>query len=514
MADQVPVEREIELKLRARPEDLHRLKTAPALAGAKSSTRTLENTYFDTPDLVLHGRGVSLRVRRVGRKLVQTLKAPTDIGETALARPEWETPVPGPAPDLSLLPAEALTVLEGIDPQALGPVFASTVKRTTCLLTPAEGVCVEVAIDQGEITAPDGRTAQLTELELELKQGGDAATLYAIARDLTETAPLWVETKSKARRGFDLATGAAGGWSKADALELPRDATVEEAFARIVRHCLAHMLDNEACALSGERPEGIHQMRVALRRLRSALSTFRDVLPPEQAATLGAEVKWLASSFGPARDWDVFLSESLRPVDKAFPGEASLRALEKAARAARERGYVQARGAILSMRYTRLLLDLGAWVDGRGWRGDPARDALLDQRVTDFADAMLEKRHRQARKRGRGFATLPTEKRHQLRIALKKLRYAAEFFRSLYPEKAVRRYLKDLAALQEALGRLNDTATLHRLVDELEAARGPAGWRLGAGMVLGWRGHGAAQAEGELVADWKRFKETEPFWAE
>lgn len=513
---------EIELKLRMRPEDLPRLRAAPVLSAGKGRavTRELETVYFDTADLRLHGQALSLRVRRQGRRYVQTLKSAAETAGMALARGEWEAPVAGAAPDLSALPeGNPLLSLGPLEGDELRPVFEARIRRTVRTLVPAEGQEVEVAIDQGEIRTADGQVLAVHEIELELKNGSDPRSLYEIALALNAVAPLRVETRSKAERGYALAAGTVDGPVKATKLVLGPQETVESAMARIVRHCIDHLVANEACALAGENPEGIHQVRVALRRLRSALQLFRDYLPPAQYEALAGEVKWLADACGQARDWDVFLGALLAPVDAAFPGEPALRALDAAAQRCRALGYDRAAEAIRSPRYTALLLKLGAWVDGRGWRDQPVSEtsAALLSPVQVAADRLLDGRHRQARKRGRRFASLAPEARHRLRIALKKLRYAADFFRGLYDPKAVKKYADDLAELQDALGHLQDVATVHKLIGQVEAELGadaPEGWRQGAGMVLGWHGRGLQSLEPRLVRDWEAFAETRPFWSE
>lgn len=515
-------DQEIELKLRVRPEDMARLRAAPLFGTAKGRavTRQLQSVYYDTPDLRLHGRALTLRVRRQGQKFVQTLKsAPEGVGGVT-TRGEWESPVAEPRPNLAALPVNG--GWDQIGPLADGelrPVFESDIKRTVRRLAPGDGGEIEVAFDLGEIRTAEGQAMPVAEIELELTQGDNVKALYELALALNEVAPLRVETRTKAERGYALAMGGVTGWSKAGRLDIAPEDTVETALARIVRHCVGHLVANEACALSGDNPEGIHQMRVALRRLRSALSIFKELLPPAQYADLAAEVKWLAGAFGPARDWDVFLEELFAPVDRAFPGDPALAALAEAARRCRELGYVRAREAILSRRYTALLLRVGAWVDGRGWRDQPVSEqaAQFFQPVHTLSDRLLAKRHRQARKRGRGFAHAPPDARHELRIALKKLRYATDFFRALYPAKAVKRYADDLAHLQDALGHLQDVATVGRLMGAVEAeldGRAPDGWRQGAGMVLGWHGRGLVAMEPKLVADWDRFAATKPFWSE
>lgn len=521
--------RETELKLAARPEDLETLRAAPAIlsrAAGPAATRTLESTYYDTQDRRLSERGVTLRVRRTDDGFVQTVKSAPD-GD-GLGRGEWECAVTGAEPDLTLITDQAaLDLLGPLAESELRPVFASVIERTTVNLTLGEGdeaAWIEVAFDRGEVRLPDGAASPVSEVELELKDGAPAA-LYDLALELAKAVPLRFETRTKAARGYALASGAAEKAVKADKLHLDADTTVEGAVARIVRACVAHLAANEAVTLKGEDPEGVHQMRVALRRLRSAIALFRPFVPAAQYLWLVGEIKWLAGSLGPARDWDVFAEELLAPVRDAFHradghGHAvveDIDALAAAAEARRLRAYETVRAAVGSDRYTAFLLGLGAWVEKRGWRDQPVSEesVRLFGPVTGLADHLLNKRHKKAKRAGHGFAHLPVAQRHQLRIALKKLRYAAEFFRSLYDDKPVRRYLNELAAFQDALGHLNDVATATRLLHELheDGSRSAPGEPRAAGIVIGWHARGVSDTEADLVALWHDFLDAKRFWS-
>lgn len=513
---------EIELKLAVAPADMDRLRKLPCLSAtiAKPSAKLLDSIYFDTDDHRLAANGLSLRVRRVGRKLVQTLKSAPAPGAGALVRGEWEAEVSQPRPDLSVLPDPAvLESLGELSAAVLEPVFETRIRRQVRRLSPAEGIVVEVALDQGEIVAPGGLSLPVHEVELELVEGTDTGVLYALARAIHAEVPVRLEMATKSARGYALATGTEPASVKASRLTLAPDATVEEALSAIVRHCLGHLMANEAVTRLGQDPEGVHQMRVALRRLRSALQIFRPFIPAEQMDDIAPRVKALADALGPAREWDVFLDELLPPVAGALPDHAGLEALAAAARAARDRGYAQVRAALADPGHTALLLDLAAWVDARGWRNQPVSEqsTLLLAPVIDMAGTLLGKRHRKARKRGRGFARQAAAARHELRIALKKLRYATDFFRSLYEGKALRRFLDELSNLQDHLGHLQDVATVDKLVADLErdaAATLPDAWRLGAGLVAGWHARGLHDLEKDIVADWQRFSEARPFWQE
>lgn len=507
--------REVELKLRIRPEDIALLQGAPLLGRGKPTTRQLETVYFDTDDLSLRKQAVTLRVRRQGSSFVQTVKAVPAQASALQDRGEWENKVARAHPELdSVQKGEGRNRLRGIAQGDLKPVFASHIRRTTRLLRNARAqVQIEVALDQGEIRTEHGAVLPISELELELKRGRDTGPLYDLALALNDVAPVRLEPRSKAQRGYALVEGAAPGWQKAGRLELPADATVEQALELVVRHCLDHLLANEACALAGDDVEGIHQLRVALRRLRSALDIFADHIDRAGVALLAGEIKWLADACGPARDWDVFIASLLKPVLQATRRTDSLRALAQAAKAARASAYEDARRAIDSPRYTALLLRLGQWLDGGGWRGETPPDGLHDA-IAGEASRLLAKRHHQACQRGAGFADLSTKKRHRARIALKKLRYASDFFRSLYDAKRVRHYLGMLGHLQDGLGHLNDVDTAQRLIREIEmrTGRDPLAWLEGAGMVAGWHARAVADQEEALVAAWHKFENAKPFW--
>ncbi len=521
--------RETELKLAVRPDDMAKLRSCPAIASrakGKAGTKSLESTYYDTTDRRLADRLVTLRVRKIGNQYLQTVKGAPERGE--LGRAEWEHPVAGPAPDLSAIAApDALDLLGSVSEAELQPLFTTVIQRTVRVVTVGEGdtaTRIEVAFDSGEIRGPDGASVPVSEVELELLEGS-AAALYELALELSQAVPLRVDARTKAERGYALADGAVDKTSKAEKLEFDSDTTVEGALARILRSCIGHMQANEAVTLIGQDPEGVHQMRVALRRLRSALALFKPFIPAAQYDWLVGEVKWLGGSLGPARDWDVFLAELLEPVRDAFhradghgkPLQEGIDTLSAAAHARRDRAYEAVREAIRSDRYTSFLLRFGAWVESRGWRDQPVSEhsARLFDPVGGLADQLLSRRAKKARRAGHGFADLSVAERHKLRIALKKLRYAAEFFRSLYDDKPARRYIQELSAFQDALGHLNDVATATRLLHELheDGSRPEPGEPRAAGIVIGWHARGVAESEPALLKLWEEFADTKAFWS-
>jgi inorganic triphosphatase YgiF len=487
---------EVELKLRVRPEHLRRLAAAPVLARSRAKSRTLETVYFDTADLRLHHAGTVLRVRRDGRRYLQALKS-AGHGAALQRREEAEAPVAGARPDLARLRRRFPT----LEADELRPVFVSRVQRTTRRVNG-----VEIAVDKGEIRTPDGAAEPVSEIELELKSGAPQA-VFALALALADSVPVALETRTKSDRGYALAGNRPAGAVHAVPLKLRREATAAEAVRAIFRRCLDHLTANQALALDAADAGSVHQMRVALRRMRSALGLLRALLPEAERKSLAAEAKWLAALLGAARDQDVFLSETLAPVRAAFPEDPALAALGAAAEAVRTEAQAALRQALESPRYTRFVLRLGIFIESAASAGEESASTL--------AARLLDKRARQAKRLGKGFRKLDLERRHELRIALKKLRYAAEFFRSLFPATRSRRYLKRLTALQTGLGRANDLETARRVLDGFVAAAAPED-RLpltaAAGRVVGWHARAIAQAETALVAEWRGFAAADPFW--
>jgi inorganic triphosphatase YgiF len=516
---------EIELKLTGDPKALKAVFASPMLRSRSSSrarTSHLDAVYYDTDDLRLRGEGLALRVRKNGRHFVQTLKTTDGGGGAALARGEWEAQLSSPEPDLGALPDGAGAALAGLLGGAgLRPVFRTRVRRQVRRLKLANGTdgpsVVEAAFDLGTIES-NGHSMPLAELELELIEG-KPATLFQLALELDRLTPLHVETSSKAARGYALTSGEPPAWHKAVPLALKRDATVDTALEASLRDCLRHWTTNEAAALDGSDPEAIHQLRVAIRRLRSVFSVFGKVISARDLAWLKPEAKRIVTSLGPARDWDVFLTELLSPVQTTLADHPDLTCLRHAAEEARAEGYATARAAIRDPAYTSFVLRFAAWIETRGWRRDEERrdgESLFERPALQLADQLLAHRERKALKRGHGFEDLAPPARHELRIALKKIRYTAEFFQSLYPRKRTGKYIEALKHLQDSLGHLNDVAVAERLVDDL--LRQPAAnerchaLQRAAGLVLGWYAHGAHAVEQEAARKWTSFSKQKRFW--
>jgi triphosphatase len=436
--------REVELKFRCAPESLD-LVLAAAPAGV-DETRQLSSVYFDTPDLILQKAGASLRLRDGGGGRVQTLKR-----GSGLSREEHEAPVAADRPDPDLGPLREL--LPNGAALSLEPVSEVTVTRRQRLIR-YEGAEIELALDHGQVRA-GGAAAPISEVELELKSGPPAA-LFRLARELDRAAPLYLSFDGKASRGQALAEGDPPAPSRKSRVTLPVDATSADAFQAVGRSALAQIAANAALlrdADGSEAAEAVHQLRVAIRRLRSAISTFTPLLDAE-AARLQDELKWLARACDAARNLDA-LTERL--PDKG-PGEAVARLAQAIAEAGRHASQ-QASGAAASDRFRVLMIELAAWIETGAWLTDVALAAPREQPAEEFAAEALSRRWRKLRRRAADLEDGSDEARHAARIAAKKLRYAAETFASLFPPKPTRKFVGALKDLQDELGALNDAAT-------------------------------------------------------
>jgi inorganic triphosphatase YgiF len=268
-------------------------------------------------------------------------------------------------------------------------------------------------LDVGEVRTATA-SAPICELELELRRG-DPARLYDLALELLDSAALRPGTQSKADLGYALLTGVRPGPRKAGPIVHDESPTLEVLIEAVVRSCLDQIASNALPACDGDDPEGVHQMRVGVRRLRSALSVFDTVLPALHLERLRTELKWLGGELGEARDLDVFSEEFLEPVFRVRCQDPALKRLRDEAAAMRREAQDRVRLAIRSPRYTRLLLDLGRWLARAEWRDQPqsASRALLFQPAQGFARKRLAKHRRRARRLGRNLAEAPIETKHR-----------------------------------------------------------------------------------------------------
>ncbi|MDP2830390.1 MAG: CHAD domain-containing protein [Sulfuricellaceae bacterium] len=505
---------EVELKLLIQPADIPKLRRHALIkshAAGRAKTQTLISIYFDTPEYLLRQNRVALRVRRVGSRWVQTVKGGGKVQAGLHSRGEWEWEVARDQPDLTKIQDPVLLKLFSAPEvrDALKPIFTTEFKRTTWLLQWENGDTVELALDEGEVRNGK-RIVPLCEVELELKQGA-SARLFQAAQELQRIFPLRLDNISKADRGYRLFQRARPPVTKAGSILLKPGMTVAQAFQLIAWSCVDHWVANQEGAISSDDPENIHQLRVALRRLRSALPQFRPAIPQPSSADLAAELKWLACSLGPARNWDVFLTETLPPLIAQFPSDEKFERLRQRAERARELARGEASLALRSHRYDRLLLNLATWLTNESWNVDADGDnkSWLDRPVTELARRVLNRYHKLLHRHGPALLTMPIEERHEVRILVKKLRYAVDFFAALFPAKTSQPYLQSLSSLQEELGTLNDAATTQSLLESFHGEDA-----LSIAFISGWSARGMEDNLKTMNTAWHKFYQCRPFWSE
>jgi triphosphatase len=470
-----PPHQEVELKLAVDPASLPALRRRLAALGP-GHPREVESVYFDTVDAALARHRAALRLRRIDGQWVQTLK--TGESHDALSRRgELDAPAPDGRADLQRHAAHELPGwLRLLPSEALAPRFVTRFTRTTWTVQ-LRGVRIEVALDEGEISVGD-RREPLLELELELldraqadpaASGADA--LFALALQLQggpgtrrRALALMPLAESKAARGVRLAAGRplqpARASAKVLGAELHRRIDCAAALRSVVRLGMTAVLANARGALSGDDPEFVHQARVALRRVRSAIRVLRGHV--DFPAALLGELRWLARSLGDARDWDVLATQTLPQLLSASgvaPRSAAqlLRAAQRRRQVARE----QARATLASARLAALALRALRWAASDGATATP--------RLEQVAGGLVSRAVRRLRKAARGFCTLSDEQRHRVRILAKRLRYTLDLLAPALPRQRLRRFGKVLAELQDELGCLNDVAVARSALAALGA---------------------------------------------
>jgi len=512
-------EREIELKLELDPSDCAVVLDQPILVGSAlgpPEVRHLHTVYFDSRELALAGQGLSIRLRRSDGKQIQTVKFGEEGAAGLFSRGEIEVECAGERPDPEAIPDPAVRerVLDALGGQPLEPIFETEMKRTE--QRHGDGTAEwSVAIDEGEVRAGFARS-ELCEIELELHAGA-TARLFEVALALSDGLPLWPGTRSKSERGHALRTGAPARPIRGRVPALAPGARADLAIQSLARACLAQIGANAIPAWEGVESEGVHQMRVGVRRLRALFSLVKIASPAARPLRARKQLKWLGGLLGEVRDLDVFLEERLRPLIARRVDDPALARLQGEALAVREERRRLLRAGLRSRRYTRLMLELGLWVETLGDRseGTEVEASPMTQPVEALAEGALSRLHRKVEKLGgRALAATPGA-RHELRVAVKRLRYACEFFASLYEAKGTRRYVKRLARLQDELGRLNDADTAGHLLRELSARGEPEraiDLARAAGFIEGCSMREDDAAAARLERRWARLRKAHPFW--
>lgn len=469
------------------------------MSGPASTQRTLRAIYYDVPGSKLSRAGIALRVRYDGRHWVQTLKAP---GAHALGRVEDEVVLEHDGPEdappsadlrrhrnsaVQLVIRRALGLRRGAHVPAVEPVFEVPVTRRTRRV--AEGASIiELALDQGRIQAA-GRSRPIREFELELVEG-NMADLLVLARRYRERWDLCLNSASKARRGFSLASGNLyGPPAGAGGLSLPAKPTMGEFTTAVLDSCLRQVIDNASEVAAGSQgEEHIHQLRVGLRRLRTALREL-----PVPAEELGRIEPVLVSVFrglGERRD-RTYVLRQIQPLVEAAGG-SPLRVPPGFHEASDPGELVRAND------FQEALLSLLLCAEQARMNADKG--------VRHRLRGLLGRLHKQVARDGARFTELSTDRQHRVRKRLKRLRYLSEFAEPLYARKRVARYLDALKPAQDALGEYNDGIMAQALYEELLGS--DPGARFGVDWLQSRRANNAKSCRKVL----RKLKSRNVFW--
>ena len=501
---------EIEIKLSVEPEHARRLWGVLARhPHHKPASRRLFSAYYDTPDRRLQSAGVALRLRREGNRWIQAVKSAGIAAGGLHRRAEHETEVPAQLPSFPAMIEAGFgkLVADKQTREALQVAFTTEFRRSSTLIRPRAGTIIEVSLDRGAIAAGERRDP-ICEVELELK-AGETDALFDLAFEIARGLPVRLDNRSKAQRGYALAARIEPSPVKASTPPLSTDMTVDDAFVAVAFHCLAHLQDSEIGLLAGRNPEYLHQARVALRHLRSAFRVFDTAIPRSHFAQTLDELKSVARLLGDARDLDVFAVETLPHAGSAQ--HVGVAAMHQRTQNARRRAARAVRAAIAAPEYTAMLLRLAQALSAGQWRCETARPAAANRTLLKFATKLVSHRYARVKKRGRHISQLGFADLHRLRIQVKRLRYAIEFFMPLFEDKAAGT-LRALVDLQELLGRLNDDATAWKLLDALATEDSSTDYQQAVGFLRGWCARDGEQCCNRLEDAWKRFDELQPWW--
>jgi triphosphatase len=504
------MQRELELKLELSRSGVQRLGgelRIGDLSVGPAATKKLRTVYFDTPKHDLHAAGISLRLRRQNGGWLQTVKVDQHVAEGVSNPVELDAPVADEEPDLAKIADKKIkrVIQKAVQGTALHPVFETIIRRTTRKIK-AQGSDIELAVDDGAVLA--GQTSrELREAELELTAGSAEGLLLA-AEKLLGDHKLKLSTRSKAERGYRLASaqkGATAEPEKARAAWVTRKNSCAEAFSAILEAASKQILVNREAVLETDDPEGAHQLRIGLRRLRNALRALRPLVDSGSLRAFDLSARSLGRSVGMLRDADVMISGIVAPVEAVASRKNGFAKIHTALVRDRQDKRDEVRAALRSPVWTKLQLYLTLW------------PRTLEERapgegpITKYARKVLRKAWKKSTNLGQNLKRLDAEQRHEMRKSLKNLRYQTEFFAPLFEPRDTRHFIKRLKTLQDVFGYINDVRMAPRLL-EVEKQRNAGIDAARAAAYIGRHEAEAAHVWREAPKAWKDLERSPRFW--
>ncbi|KAA2212771.1 CYTH and CHAD domain-containing protein [Teichococcus oryzae] len=460
----------------------------PALAGRRRPRPVAESwVWLDTAGRRLAGRNLALRDPARGPRRLCVLMPPDG----------FRLPGMPAAPDTVFPP--------GNEPEGLEDTPLETLARWSGRLqsAPADEAGVALQLRCGRIEA-GASGAELARLTLT----GPPAAVLALGTALAEAVPLLPVTASLDEAARALAAGVPARPIRRGAPDLGGANTPDDALSLAIAHLTEVLLAQAPLAQAGSGPEGVHQLRVAARRLRSCLKLFRKSHHGPELQALENELRTLAGGLTDAREWDVFLGGLGADLSAAVGKERRWLRLLRAAGRRRQEAYDSLAAMLEGPGFRCLVWRALRLAALRDWEAAPeARNAPL----RPWAAQKLQKRRRRLKKDARSIEDASDAALHELRLEAKKLRYASELFAPLWPGRTAKRFLKRLSALQEALGLSNDAVVARERVASLAGPGGAPTWAIG--LAEGWALAAAQDMRPRALKTWRRFARRDPFWA-
>jgi triphosphatase len=480
---------------------LFRLKALAASRDGRARSQSMKIVWYDNPEHALFADGLVLAEQRNLWRLERI--APAE--DTWL--PSQPVPVLAEAPDATTVLSDPAV---GTVAEPLAPLAAFEGRQTASnhqfdgqvvVITSAKGVLRSVAAER-----------QVARIWI----SGEEQAVRVAALAIANAIPLSVPLTSMAAEAIALATGRPANPRRHGAPVLPASVT---GVAEALRHILGHLTDvilahaPSAVQEGDAGPEAVHQMRVAVRRARSALSIFRPALPEGALELVSDRLKTLGRSLGPTRDWDVFVDETAAGIQAAIPDDERLERLVAAA-ARRRRTCQQSLATYLKSPDFRVLgIELAWFVAAGYWHPrEEVPDANSNQppELLAFADRILQHRWKKLVSAGKRIEELDIASLHDVRLRAKRARYAAEMFATLHQGKASHKFIRRLSVLQQRLGVLNDGAVATHLMSELGGPGGRHGYA--TGLVTGFLAARGARTRPGIVRAFERFRRQPVYW--
>ena len=465
-------------------------------------------TRYETPDKRLDAQGFTIEVREANKGRAQIIARKSPF-EGVIGQNEVRTRLGPNAP----FPAET-GVLEFDSPVAsvrerLDPTTRTTTDQWSVTLG-YRGSAVAcsfhfLTLEEWDIGGAR-RATPIAFVRFENATGRDGA-VFDLARIAAKEAGLFPDARvlspapERFIGAFDIAP--------APKVMLDPSDTPDHALSQAIKIAANRVIELRPAIVDRRDVRGLQQMRVALRRLRAIERLYRPYLTDPTLFQLAKKARRFARRMGPARDWDVFVSTMLPMATEDGYASSGFEKLRWSAEALRAEAWDEVIDVVTSRGFSRFAVDLLETGRNSPWR--KGADRLLDGPVTSFSEIVLDAALDNAIQVASEVDVRILSTRHPLRIALKKVRYAAQTFRSLYPKERRKPYMSQLSRFQDSLGKINDVATAQLLADFAAKGEGEDVVRA-AGFLYGVQAPPAELAASEVDDAWAAFENASPFW--